>query len=277
MQIVEVKNDIAKIKYNSLNNRLLPSDFVLIEENSFKFIAQVINIETTDDSILNIANLRLALFIDAEDNLSFYNGYIIGKNAEVNYISSEEIVDLICDEFDNIYFGNLLNNPNVCVKTNTSFVDDKLYIQSDRVDKTVVLVENLVSQLKLKNKKVVILDFDNQYKNLEDAHFIKLFSDVKLPLNIQALDNILDKELEDCPIQDKACIQSILLELREYIQSLPDKFLSFSLFRQVINAQYQENSSSSLMLLRNKLWYYAQNNLFDDIDIWLEFHSNSLY
>ena len=77
-----------------------------------------------------------------------------------------------------------------------------------------------------------------------------------------ALDNLVEKDIEDCPLEDRVFIQSIILELREYIQTLPDKFLQFNLFRDVINAQYQENPISGLMILRNKLWLYAQNNLF---------------
>lgn len=262
MQIIEVKNNIAKISYNSVNNHLLPSDFLLIQDNSLKFIAQVISIETTEDSVLNVANLRLALFIDSEDNLSFYNGYIIGKSAKVNYISPDEIIELICDDKNNIYFGNLFNSPQTFVKTNFSFVDDKLYIQSDKTDKTNVLVKNIVSQLISNDKKVVILDFDNQYKNVDNAVTLKITKDLKLPLNLLALDNLIDKDIEDCPIEDRVFIQSVILELREYIQTLPDKFLQFNLFRDVIDAQYKENQIVNLMALRNKLWLYAQNNLF---------------
>ena len=44
MQIIEVKNNIAKISYNSVNNHLLPSDFVLIEDNFLKFMTDVYQI-----------------------------------------------------------------------------------------------------------------------------------------------------------------------------------------------------------------------------------------
>ena len=262
MQIIEVKNDIAKIKYNSVNNHLLPADFLLIEDNSFKFIAQVIDIETTEDSVLNNANLRLCLLIDADDNLSFYNGYIISKNAKVNYISPSEIVDLISDENNNIYFGNLVNKPDTFVKVSKEFVDEKLYIQSDKSEKISIIVKNLISQLVSTDKKIVVIDFDKQYSNIENATYLKVGTDIKLPLNVLALDNILEKDIDDCLLEDKALIQSIILELREYVQTIPEKFLKFSLFRDVISAQYQENLVSGLMVLRNKLWLYAQNNLF---------------
>ena len=74
MQLFEVKNDIAKITYNPAENHLLPADFVLIEDVNQKIIAQILNIEASDISDNNIAFLKLALAIDKDDNLSYYNG-----------------------------------------------------------------------------------------------------------------------------------------------------------------------------------------------------------
>ena len=94
MQIFDVKSDIARILYDSTQNHLLPSDFLLIEDSNQKLIAQVINIEMTDD-VKNMAVLRLALSIDKDDNLSYYNGYIPSKNSKVLYINPDEIVELV--------------------------------------------------------------------------------------------------------------------------------------------------------------------------------------
>ena len=148
MQIFEVKNNIAKIIYNPAENKLLPSDFLLIEDTNQKLIAQVINIETTDKSDSNLAVLRLALNIDKEDNLSYYNGYIPAKSSKLIYITSDEIIELIKSSEDNVYFGNLSNHPSCFVKTNISFIDDRLYVQSDRADRTEIIFKNIISELK---------------------------------------------------------------------------------------------------------------------------------
>lgn len=264
MQILEVKNNIAKIGYNPSENNLLPSDFLLIEDNNQKLIAQVINIETTDKSENNLAVLRLALNIDKEDNLSYYNGYIPAKNSKLIYITSEEIIELIkgCD--DNIYFGNLSNHSDCFVKTGISFIDDGLYIQSDRSDKTQIIFKNLISELKDKNKKILIIDFDGQYSSIENVFRLKISENVKLPLNIEAFDTILEHDIKDCPIEDIAVIQSIVLELREYLKTLKDKFIPFNIFKTVVDEEFTSNPISGLMLLRNKLWLYAQDGIFAD-------------
>ena len=262
MQILEVKSDIAKITYNPVDNRLLPSDFLLIEDSNQKLIAQVIDIETTDKSDENLAILRLALSIDKDDNLSYFNGYIPAKTSKLIYITPEEIIELVEGSDKNIYLGNLSNHSSCFVKTSISYVDDRLYIQSDRNDKTQIVVQNLVSELRNKNKKVVIIDFNGQYSSASDDLKLKISENIKLPLNIEAFDTILQYDTIDCPIEDKAVIQSIVLELREYMQTLKDKFIPFDMFKNVVSAEFESNPVSGLMLLRNKLWMYAQDGIF---------------
>ena len=173
MQILEVKNNIAKITYNPAENKLLPSDFLLIEDTEQKLIAQVINIETTDKEECNLATLRLALNIDKEDNLSYFNGYIPAKSSKLIYITPDEIIELVKGSEDNIYFGNLSNHSSCFVKTNLSFVNDGLYIQSDREDKTQIIFKNIISELKDKEKKVIIIDFNGQYANATNVLKLK--------------------------------------------------------------------------------------------------------
>lgn len=264
MQILEVKNNIAKIAYNPAENNLLPSDFLLIEDTNQKLIAQVINIETTDKTENNLAVLRLALNIDKDDNLSYYNGYIPAKTSKLIYITSDEIVELIKGSEDNIYFGNLSNHPSCFVKTSMSFIDDGLYVQSDRSDRTQVVFKNIISELKNKNKKVIIVDFDGQYSCASNVLKLKISDNIKLPLNIEAFDTILKYDISDCPIEDVAVVQSIVLELREYMKTLKDKYIPFNMFKKVVDDEFASNPVSGLMLLRNKLWLYAQDGIFAD-------------
>ena len=137
MQLIEVKNDIAKIIYNPVENNLLPADFLMIEDFNQKLISQIVNIETTDNSNNNLAELKISLMIDEEDNLSYYNGYIPSKTSKIIYIKSDEIIELIKDsDNNNIYLGNLVNHPDCFVKQSINFLNDRLYIQSDRDDET---------------------------------------------------------------------------------------------------------------------------------------------
>ena len=262
MQLLEVKNDIAKIIYNPAENHLLPSDFLFIEDSNQKLIAQIINIATTDNSNNNLADVRLSLSIDKDDNLSYYNGYIPSKTSSVVYINPDEIIELIKGSEECIYFGNLSNHSENFVKLSKSFIDDKVYIQSDRDDKTKILIQNIISELYNKQKKIVLLDFDGRYNSIVNVPKLKISESFKLPLNIEAFNTILENDINDCPIEDKAVIQSIVLELREYLKTLENKFLPFTLFKNVVDNEFMSNPISGLMLLRNKLWLYAQESIF---------------
>ena len=262
MQLLHVKGNIAKITYNPTENHLLPADFLLIEDTNQKLIAQIANISTTENINENIADVRLILSIDKRDNLSFYNGYIPLKTASVIYIKSDEIIELIKGSTDNIYIGNLSNHNDCFVKIPVSSINDRLYIQSDRNDKIKIIIKNLLSELVSFNKKAVILDFDGHYNDIQNVPKIKVTESFKLPLNTEAFNNILEYDTKDCPIEDKAVIQSIVLELREYIKTVDNKFLPFTLFKTVIDNEFSSNPISGLMLLRNKLWMYAQENIF---------------
>lgn len=262
MQLSEVKNDIARIIYNPAENHLLPADFLHIKDLNQKLIAQVINISTTNDTNNNIADIRLALSIDKDDNLSYFNGHIPSKNSEIKYINPDEIIELIKGTGENIYFGNLSNHSECFVKQSISFLNDKVYIQSDRDDKTKTIVQNMVAELYQQKKKVVLLDFDGRYNAIYNVPRLKVSDSFKLPLNVEAFNTILEYDTVDCPIEDKAVIQSIVLELREYINTLENKFLPFTLFRNVVDNEFMGNPISGLMLLRNKLWLYAQESIF---------------
>ena len=262
MQLSEVKNDIAKIIYNPAENHLLPADFLLLEDLNQKLIAQIINISTTEDANNNIASVRLSLSIDKEDNLSYYNGHIPSRTSKVLYINPDEIMELIKGNGDTIFFGSLSNHSESFVKPPISFIDDKVYIQSDRDDKTKTVVQNMVAELYHKKKKVVLLDFDGRYNAIYNVPRLKVSDSFKLPLNIEAFNTILEYDITDCPIEDKAVIQSIVLELREYLNTLENKFLPFTLFRNVVDNEFMANPISGLMLLRNKLWLYAQESIF---------------
>ncbi len=261
MQLFEVKNDIAKILYNPEENHLLPSDFLLIEDSNQKLIAQILTTQTTDSPAANLSIVRLALSIDKDDNVFLYNGYIPAKNSKIIYINSDEIIEFIKGTGINIYFGNLSNYPAYYVKPSISFLDEYLYIQSDRDDETETINYNILRELQNKKQNVILIDFDGKY-NIDNCIRLKAGSDFKLPLNIEAFNTILDYDTVDCSIEEKTIIQSIILEVREYVNSLNEKFLPFNLFKKVVNEEFITSPSYGLMYFRNKLWEYGQDGLF---------------
>ncbi len=276
MELQEVKNDIAKITYNPGKNHLLPFDFILIEDSNQKLIAQVIETETTRSASDNSAILRLSLAIDNDDNLFYYNGYIPSKLSKVIYINPDEITELLKGTRENLFIGALANYPDCFVKPSMSFLKDRLYIQSDREDRTRTIIKNLILQLQSKNKKVILIDFDGSYSSFFNFPKLEISKNFKLPLNDEAFDTILETDTSDCPIEDKAVIESIFLELREYLKTLENNFIPFTIFKNAVDNVFMANPVSGLLLLRNKLWYYAQEGIFAESRIQYDIINSSL-
>ena len=103
MQLLEVKNDIAKILYSPTEKQLLLSDFILLEDINQSLICQISEIESSSTDNSNIATVRLSLSINKNSNLTTYNGYIPSKDANVIYISPQEIAQLIKSSKTNLY------------------------------------------------------------------------------------------------------------------------------------------------------------------------------
>ena len=81
MQIYEVKNDTADILYASDENSLFLSDFLFIEDDNSTIVSQVTNINTTQQTGVNIATVKFYLSVDKSNRLTPYNGHTPSKNS----------------------------------------------------------------------------------------------------------------------------------------------------------------------------------------------------
>lgn len=262
MQLHEIKNDIAKILYTTSENHLLLADFLLIEDVNQSLIAQIIDIESTDKTNTNIATVKFSLSINKNANLSTYNGYTPSKDASIIYIDPHEIAQLIQSANANIYWGNLASHPDTEINLGLSLLREKPYIQCDKIENETIITTNILYSLQNCRKRTVIIDFDGRYKKVEDATRLTVSREYRLPLNFNAFDFIAENDLQDCPAENKAIIQGILLELQSYVDTLEDKFIPFDLFKSVIDEQCRQNPIPELIMFKNKLVKYQQKSLF---------------
>ena len=73
MKILEVKNNLVKISYDSEENLSL-GGFLIIEDKSSPYVAQVVNLKS--DNGLNFAVLKLLFTFNTEGILKNYDGTI---------------------------------------------------------------------------------------------------------------------------------------------------------------------------------------------------------
>lgn len=251
MKVLEIKNNLVKIAYDVKDNLAL-SNFVIIEDTNTPYVAQVVNIKA--DSTTNFAIVKLLFTFNEEGILKNYNGTIPSTKSNVSILPSNELLDIIPIE-DPIRMGQLAQQ-NVELKVDKTIFDNNLLICSNNLENTSTLLNNILKQLK---NKVVIFDTDGQFDWENKLYFGKEF---KLPLNYDTINFIYDTELEDVDATSKAIIQDIFIEVQEYTKTLPEGYLPFETFLNVVDQQYKETQITELVLLKNKLLKYRDLNVF---------------
>lgn len=251
MRVLEIKNNLVKIEFNTEDNLSL-SGFVIIEDKNTPYVAQVMNIKA--DAITNFAIVKLLFTFNDEGVLKNYNGTIPSLKAVVSVLPSKELLDIIPAE-NPLVLGELAQQ-GIKLKVDKSILDNNLLVCSNNSENTFLLIENITKQL---DKNVVIFDTDGLLDY--DEKFV-LGRDFKLPLNYDTINYIYDNDLEDVDATSKAIIQDIFLEVQEYIKTLPEGFLPFETFLNVVDQQYKETQITQLVLLKNKLLKYKELNVF---------------
>lgn len=251
MRVLEIKNNLVKIEFNTEDNLSL-SGFVIIEDKNTPYVAQVMNIKA--DAITNFAIVKLLFTFNDEGVLKNYNGTIPSLKAVVSVLPSKELLDIIPAE-NPLVLGELAQQ-GIKLNVDKSILDNNLLVCSNNSENTFLLIENMTKQL---DKNVVIFDTDGLSDY--DEKFV-LGRDFKLPLNYDTINYIYDNDLEDVDATSKAIIQDIFLEVQEYIKTLPEGFLPFETFLNVVDQQYKETQITQLVLLKNKLLKYKELNVF---------------
>lgn len=251
MKVLEIKNNLVKIAYDVKDNLAL-SNFVIIEDTNTPYVAQVVNIKA--DSAINFAIVKLLFTFNEDGILKNYNGTIPSTKANVTILPSNELLDIIPIE-DPIRMG-LLAQQDIELKVDKTIFDNNLLICSNNFENTSILLNNIIKQLK---NKIVIFDTDGQFDYENKLYFGK---DFKLPLNYDTINFIYDTELDDVDATSKAIIQDIFIEVQEYTKTLPEGYLPFETFLNVVDQQYKETQITELVLLKNKLLKYRDLNVF---------------
>lgn len=274
MKILEIKNSLVKIAYDVEDNLAL-SGFVIIEDTNTPYVAQVVNLKAENGR--NFAVLKLLFTFNTEGVLKAYNGTIPSLDATITRLPSEELLSIL--PMDNPVYLGLLAQQEIPFKLDSSVLESNLLICSNNVDNTSKLLSNILPQIVEEGKKIVLFDVNGDFSSEENFVFGKNF---KLPLNSQFLDFIFENDLEGVEPVSKAVIQDIFKEVQDYINDLPEGYLPIDLFINVVQQQYQETGIPELVLLKNKLLKYQDNNIFaagkDDIDLFRNkvAHSDSL-
>ena len=253
MKVLEIKNNLVKVAFDVADNLAL-GGFIIIEDSNNPYVAQVMNLKSEPAS--NYAIVKLLFTFNDEGILKNYNGTIPSLNANVSKLPASELLDIIPAE-DPIIIGSLAQQ-DVNLNIDKTILENNLLICSNNLSNTTTLLSNITEQIK---EKAVIIDTEGQF---EWERAITIGKDFKLPLNFDTINYIYENDLDDVDAVSKAMIQDIFIEVQDYIQTLPERFLPFDTFINVIDSQYRETQIPQLILLKNKLLKYKELNIFAD-------------
>lgn len=256
MQIVEVKNNLVKVSFDTASERLVLSGFVVIKDSQQAFIGQVVNIDANPTG--SFAVVKLLFVFDDEGVITGYNGAIPHINSLLDIVHPSELLEILPVQ-NPIIMGELAQQ-NIVLKLDRTLLEENLLVCCENADNKANLIKNFARQLYEAGKKILVID---TIGNL-DFSPNKVFagSDFKLPLNYESINFIYEKGLEDVSTETKAMIQEVFLEVQNYVKTLPEKFIPFESFKSVVDSQYEETELVELVLLKNKLLKYYEEGVF---------------
>lgn len=256
MQIVEVKNNLVKISYDTAGENIILSGFVVIKDAAQSFIGQIIHLDANSEG--NFAVIKLLFTFDDSGIIKNYNGSIPDIKSLLDTVHPQELLELLPAQ-NPIILGELAQQ-NTLLKIDRTFLEENMLICSEKEEDNKLLIKNLAQQLKAAGKKVLVIDCIGDLEFAQDK--ITAGKDFKLPLNYELINFIYEKGLESATSETKALIQEIFLEVQNYIKTLDEKFIPFESFKNVVDSQYQETDLVELVLLKNKLLKYYEDGVF---------------
>lgn len=256
MQIVEVKNNLVKVSYNTAQENLILSGFIVIKDSVQSFIGQIIHLDANTKG--NFALIRLLFLFDKDGVITNYNGSIPDIKSLLDIVQPYELLELLPAQ-NPVLLGELAQQ-NTVLKLDRIFLEENVLVCCEKEEDNNLLIKNLATQLASGGKKVLIIDLNGNLDFSENK--VVAGVDFKLPLNYETINFIYEKGLDDASSETKALIQEIFLEVQNYVKTLDEKFIPFENFKGVVDAQYQQTDLVELVLLKNKLLKYYDEGVF---------------
>ena len=254
MKVLEIKNNLVKV-VNETEEKLVLAGFVVIEDDKTPYVGQIVSLKA--DSGISYAIVKLLFTFDTEGIVKNYDGSIPKLNAKVNILDAKDLLEILPVQTP-VKLGKLAQQE-FLLSVDRSILQNNLLLCSDSAKNSAILVSNFAKQIENNAESSVIFDIDGKYENEKKFVFGK---DFKLPLNFDSINFIYGNDLTDVDATSRAVIQDIFLEVQDYTRTIPEKFIPFDTFIDVVSQQYRESGIPELALLKNNLLKYKEENVF---------------
>jgi len=254
MKVLEIKNNLVKIS-NEQGSKLILGGFVVIEDDKTPYVGQIVSLKA--DNGISYAIARLVFTFNEEGIVKNYDGTIPSLDAAVSLLAPADLLDILPIKTP-VKLGNLAQQ-DFTLNVDSSLLESNLLICSDSAKNTATIVMNFAKQLENNAESSIIFDIDGKFRDEKKFVFGENF---KMPLNFESINFIYANDLNDVDATSKAVIQDIFLEVQEYTRTIPERFIPFDTFINVVEQQYKESNIPELALLRNKLLKYREEKVF---------------
>ncbi|GBF23337.1 hypothetical protein tpqmel_0741 [Candidatus Gastranaerophilus sp. (ex Termes propinquus)] len=260
MQVVQTVNDTIKVLYSPNMENLCLGDFLLVQEGKKRFLAQITEIvDEKSDLSQNIAQIKLLFTVSENDEVLPYDNSTPSKECKILHTRQKDIEDFV--NISKTTFP-LATNPKtgLPLEFNLEFFENRPLIFADKLEETNTLFCNLANKLS-PFKNVVVFDYTGSLE-IENAKRFTAVKDFKLPLSVTTLDAIWEKGLESASLETQAVCEEIFNEVKSFLKESDEGYLPFNRFVKVIEEQYEKTPIRELLVLKNRLNRYQQNEIF---------------
>ncbi len=261
MQVIQTINDTIRILFSPLDEDFRLLDFILVQEAGNKYLAQIIEIyDDKYDASQNVARIKLFFKVNDKGEVFGYDHFTPSKECEIKKVKRDEIITFINEGKESLTIGLDYQNSEP-FDINLDFLKNNPVIFADKIEHSNNISMHLASALSRYNKHSVIFDFSGTL-DVKNAKKLVLTKEIKLPLDFYTINYIWEKGLATASLETQAICREIFNEVQTYAKNIPEGFIPFNKFLNVVNAQYKATPITELTVLINKLKGYQQENIF---------------
>ncbi len=261
MQVIQTINDTIRILFSPIDEDFKLLDFLLVQEADNKYLAQIIEIyDDKYDASQNVARVKLFFKVNDKGEVFGYDHFTPSKECEIKKIKRDEILTFINEGKEALSIG-LDYQSGETFDINLDFIKNHPVIFADKLENSNNINLQLASVLSRYNKHSVIFDFSGTLE-IQNAKRLILTKDVMLPLDFNTINYIWGKGLSTASLETQAICREIFNEIQTFAKNIPEGFIPFNKFLEVIEIQYKATPIIELTVLLNKLNAYQKKNIF---------------
>lgn len=255
MQLLSVLNNTLKISYNPEENDLFIGDMLkFIIPSNHGVIAQIFKLEMDDGQ--NIAHLRIFFTIKGGDWIKWV-GNIPPKSSTIKKIPESEVLELFSQHDKNSLSVGFMPQYNRNFRINIDKID-KTFVLFNNNQNKVDIFNNLKDEFTKLSLPFVIFDFNGEFKS-KDIPRINAIKDFKIPLNIETLTGLYEKNFQYSSPEMKILFDDVIAQIKIFFKQSDEVFIPFNIFKSVVD---NAAPSIELSLLKNILEKYKEKELF---------------